>query len=56
MYALYKGEELIASGSIFEIAQKTGLKIRTIKFYGTPSYKKRASASGFNNYKILIKI
>lgn len=41
IYALYKGETLIAFGTILQIAYKTGVKLRTIQFYKTPTYKKR---------------
>lgn len=39
-YALYKGDELIAIGTKKEIAEATGLKISSVAFYGTPSYRK----------------
>ena len=45
MYALYKGEELIAMGTLLQIAFKTGVKLRTIQFYKTPTYKKRCKNS-----------
>lgn len=44
-YALYKGESLIASGSIAEIAKVQGVKPATISFYQSPTYQKR-SANG----------
>lgn len=40
IYALYKGEELITDGTIFEIAEETGKKLRTLKQYTYESYKK----------------
>ena len=40
-YALYKGDECLAIGTIKEIAEKMDVKYRTIKFYTTPSYKRR---------------
>ncbi|AYP29934.1 host nuclease inhibitor [Streptococcus phage SW27] len=42
-YALYKGEELLAMGTKREIAEKLGVSVNTITFYGTPSYAKRTS-------------
>lgn len=42
-YALYKGEELLAMGTIKEIAEATGAKESTIKFYNTPTHKKRTN-------------
>lgn len=41
IYALYKGDQLLATGTIIQIAYKMGVKPRTIKFYGTPTWKKR---------------
>ena len=40
-YALYKGDELLAIGTISEIAEKMGVKRDTISFYKTPAYRKR---------------
>ncbi|AZF89035.1 host nuclease inhibitor [Streptococcus phage CHPC875] len=42
-YALYKGEELLAMGTKREIAEKLGVSVNTITFYGTPSYAKRTN-------------
>ena len=44
-YALYKGEECLAIGTIKEIAEQMNVKIRTIQFYTTPTYKKRCKNS-----------
>lgn len=54
IYALYKGEILLATGTLLQIAHKTGVKLRTIKFYKTPTYKKRR-ANG-KNFRELIEI
>lgn len=40
-FALYKGDDFITSGTIKELAKFKGVKEKTIKFYLTPSYKKR---------------
>lgn len=53
-YALYKGEECLAIGTLKEIAKKMNVKERTIYFYTTLTYKKR-SKKGKNRRK-LIKI
>lgn len=45
IYALYKGEELIADGTLKEIAAKTGLKYKTVQFYHTPTYAKRVKSA-----------
>ena len=41
IYALYKGEELLADGTIIQIAYKMGVKPRTIRYYKTPSYLRK---------------
>ncbi len=42
-YALYKGEELLAMGTKREIAKQLGISVRSVSFYGTPSYAKRTN-------------
>lgn len=44
-YALYKGDDLIAMGNKIQLAAKLGVKVRTIEFYTTPTYKRRAKGS-----------
>ncbi len=44
-YAMYKGDECIAVGNIYQIAKKLNIKIETIRFYLTPTYKKRVKKS-----------
>lgn len=44
-YALYKGEECLAIGTIQEIAEQMNVKYRTIYFYTMPTYKKRCGKS-----------
>mgnify|MGYP001420577242 CR=1 FL=1 len=40
-YAIYKGEEILAIGTLQEIAASLCVEIETVKFYGMPSYLKR---------------
>ncbi|WP_411842201.1 hypothetical protein [Salinicoccus sp. HZC-1] len=40
-YALYKGEDIICIGTTAEISDFQGVQEKTIKFYLTPTYKKR---------------
>lgn len=40
-YALYKGEEVLAIGTIKDIAENQGVDERTIRFYATGTYKRR---------------
>lgn len=41
IYALYKGEQNLADGTLAEIAMKTGKTYNTLKWMTYPSYKKR---------------
>ena len=53
-YALYKGDTLLAIGNISQIANKMGVKYRTIAFYKTPVYLKRRETG--KNYRELVEI
>lgn len=44
-YTLYKGNDLLAMGTIQQIAEQMKVKDRTIKFYTTPTYKRRCKDS-----------
>lgn len=46
-FALYKGEELFAFGTRKELAEKIGVKEKTIMFYGSPTYQKRVDGNGW---------
>lgn len=53
-YALYKGDNLLHMGEIFQIAQKMNVRPETIEFYGTPSYLKRINERESKNALMLI--
>lgn len=55
-YALYKGEEILAIGSLKEIAKLTGTKRETVAFYGTPAYKKRLANRRSRKARVLIDL
>lgn len=56
-YALYKGDEIIGIGTAKELAEKLGIKPETIRWYATPSQKKRvAAAADPENQMIAVKI
>jgi DNA-binding CsgD family transcriptional regulator len=42
---MYKGEECLGIGTIKELAEQFKVNIKTIKFYLTPTYKKRVKKS-----------
>lgn len=53
IYALYKGEDLLADGTLREIAEKMGVKVETVRFYQMPTYQKRGkTVSG--NKRVLV--
>lgn len=47
IYALYHGDDYLMQGSKQEIADYLGVKIRTIDFYLSPTYKKRTNYNGY---------
>ena len=45
-YTLYKGDTFIDLGTLPYLARKTGVKQASLKFYGSPSYRKRTNGNG----------
>lgn len=45
LYAAYRGDELVAIGTVEELAEILGVKPRTVRWYATPTGKKRAERS-----------
>lgn len=60
LYALYKGDELIADGTMREIADKTSKTFNHIYFMSSPAYQrrieKRRVKRGMTNSLELIEI
>lgn len=56
IYALYKGEEILAIGTVFEISKKMGVQIDTILYYKTNAYKRKIEKRNKNTHRILIKL
>ncbi|MFJ7951552.1 hypothetical protein ACIQZG_08495 [Lysinibacillus sp. NPDC096418] len=52
IYALYKGEQFIAEGTIREISRETGKSIDFLKYMTFPIYEKR-SKNGKNRLKMI---
>ena len=48
IFAFYKGDEMITSGTLQEISNKTGLTIATLRFYKSPAHRRRVKG---NNHK-----
>lgn len=53
-FAMYKGDELLGIGTAKELAEKLNVKVETIRFYNTPTYKKRVKQG--KNRKVLVEI
>ncbi|MBD8522368.1 helix-turn-helix transcriptional regulator [Lysinibacillus fusiformis] len=54
-YALYKGDQMVAIGTVKEIAEERGVKPNTIRFYMSSAYQRR-SESEVNNKLQLVKL
>lgn len=51
-YALYKDDELLTVGTYKELADYLNVSERTVKFYTTPTYKRRVDKSKYEVVKI----
>nr|UVX42521.1 MAG: protein of unknown function (DUF658) [Bacteriophage sp.] len=56
IYALYKGEKMISTGTIYEIAKELGVEVRTIKYYGTNAYKRKLEKRNVRNARELVNL
>lgn len=52
--AIYKGEDLLADGTVDEVAEQLGISRETVLFYGTPAYAKRNAKRGAKNARELV--
>lgn len=52
-YALYKGDDMLGIGTIKELAAELGIKESTVRYYMTPTYKKRSRSK---NTRVLVKL
>lgn len=48
IWALYKGETLLADGTIKEISEQTGKTEKSLKYYTCPAYIERTKPGGNN--------
>ena len=57
-YALYKGEEVLAIGTIADIAKETGVKKQTVSYYKTQAYQNRLERRNAlnGNVRILVSL
>jgi hypothetical protein len=51
-YALYKGDTFLTIGTAREIAKQLGINVKSVLFYGTPTYTKRTK--GENKMVLLL--
>ena len=51
IYALYKGDKFLTSGTKYQLANYLNVKLRTIDFYKTPTNEKRCK--GKNRMKVI---
>ncbi|SPT98389.1 Uncharacterised protein [Lysinibacillus capsici] len=54
-YALYKGDQMVAIGTVKEIAEERGVKPDTIRFYMSGVYQRRSKRE-VNNRLQLVKL
>lgn len=52
-FAVYKGEELLTSGTVKECAEKLKVKVETIWYYKSATYQKKGSGK---NRRIAIEL
>jgi len=53
IFALYKGDNLIADGTVFEIAEKTGKTVKAIQGLTYPSYMKKVKALEWKDCQVM---
>lgn len=56
IYALYKGDEILGVGTIYELASMFNVQFRTIQYYGTDAYKRKLVNRKTKAAKILNEI
>ena len=57
IFALYKGEEMLSTGTVYEIAKDLDVEVRTIKYYATKAYKRKLSKrKNSRNARELVKL
>ena len=56
VYAMYKGENLLAMGTAKEICKEMRISYKTFQFYRTKHYKNIVKNSRLKNRRIIIRI
>ena len=52
IYAMYKGDELLATGTIKEIAKEMGITVETVRYMTSPAHRKRCK--GHNHREVFL--
>ena len=55
-YAMYKGDECLAIGTVREIAEQMGVREETIYYYLSKTYERRLDNRKTRNPRIVIRI
>lgn len=59
VYAMYKGEGCLAIGNIYELAKALNVKVNTIRWYSSPTYKRRLEKKNkkrIENRRVLVEL
>lgn len=54
IYAMYKGDECLAIGTLIQLSKALNIKIETLYFYMSPTYKKRVKKG--KNRRELVRV
>ena len=54
IYAMYKGDECLAIGTLIQLSKVLNIKIETLYFYMSPTYKKRVKKG--KNRRELVRV
>lgn len=54
VFAAYRGDTYLMTGTKFQLAEYLGVEPDTIKWYSTPSYRKRVEDRGQKEKRIIV--
>ena len=54
-YAVYKGEELLAIGTSYQLAEQLGVKRKTVQWWASPTNRRRVEA-GKGKRKVAVRL
>ena len=53
IFALYHGDNLMADGTVYEIAEQTGKSVKRLQYMTYDCYNERAKKANWNNYQVM---